>query len=139
MKGKTNKPTHWCGAVVISQRFVLTAAHCLVGFSKSAYLVVAGDYRVDEAEGTEQVALIEDFYLHEDFRKVQKMNNDIALVKLKGNGFTITDDVQPICLPDTDVDYETPLNCTISGFGSTKSGKACEYRRFGRRRLHSES
>lgn len=86
---------------------------------------MAGDYRVDEPEGTEQIALIEDFYLHEDFRKVQKMNNDIALVKLKGNGFSITPDVQPICLPDSDTPYHSDMNCTISGFGSTKTGKAC--------------
>lgn len=130
MKGKS-KPTHWCGAVVISQRFVLTAAHCLQGFSKGAYIVVAGDYHVDEDEGSEQVALIEDFFLHEDFRKGQKMNNDIALVKLKGNGFRITDDVQPICLPDSTTPYRNDMNCTISGFGSTKSGKACKWLKTG--------
>lgn len=110
--------------MVISQKFVLTAAHCLAGFAKGAYFVVAGDYNVDEEEGTEQQAYIEEFYVHEGFRVGQKMNNDIALIKLKGHGFTLTEDVQPICLPDEDLDYEKALNCTISGFGSVQSGKA---------------
>ncbi|KAF5286934.1 hypothetical protein FQR65_LT12393 [Abscondita terminalis] len=116
--------THWCGAVVITKKFILTAAHCLQGFSKGAYIVVAGDYNTDEDEGTEQEAYIEEFYIHEHFRRGQKMNNDIALIKLKGAGFTFTKDVQPICMPSTDILYEPGLNCTISGFGSIQSGKS---------------
>lgn len=30
------------------------------------------------------------------------------LVKLKGNGFTIADNVHPSCLPEADVDYDSP-------------------------------
>ncbi|RZC41899.1 neurotrypsin-like [Asbolus verrucosus] len=124
VKGKT-KAAHWCGAVIISEKFVLTAAHCLLGYSKGAYIVVAGDYNVDEDEGTEQEAYIEDFYIHEDFRQGHKMNNDIALIKLKGNGFRFNEDIQPICLPENNTRYEREdLNCTISGFGSIESGKS---------------
>ncbi|KAB0791740.1 hypothetical protein PPYR_03540 [Photinus pyralis] len=119
-----SKMTHWCGAIVISKKFILTAAHCLQGFSKGAYMVVAGDYNTDEDEGTEQEAFIEEFYIHEDFRKGQKMNNDVAIIKLKGDGFRLTRDVQPICMPDKDIVYETGLNCTISGFGTIQSGKS---------------
>lgn len=52
------------------------------------------------------------------------MNNDIALVRLKGKGFNITKDVQPVCLPPADSEYPVGLNCTISGFGSIESGKS---------------
>lgn len=110
--------------MVISQKFVLTAAHCLEGFSKGSYIVIAGDYHTDDEEGTEQEAYIEEFYIHEQFRKGQKMNNDIALIKLKGKGFIFTKDIQPICLPESDLKYEKGLNCTISGFGSIESGKS---------------
>lgn len=54
------------------------------------------------------------------------MNNDVALVRLKGNGFNITRDVQPICLPSADFSDEVGMNCTISGFGSVHSGRAGE-------------
>lgn len=123
VKGKT-KAAHWCGAVILSDKFVLTAAHCLAGYGKGAYIIVAGDYNVDEDEGTEQQAYIEDFYLHEKFREGHKMNNDIALVKLKGHGFYLNDNIQAICLPDANTSYETNQNCTISGFGSIESGKS---------------
>ncbi|KAK9711186.1 PAN domain [Popillia japonica] len=123
VKGPTSL-SHWCGAVVISAKFVLTAAHCLHGFTKGAYIVVAGDYDVNTEEGSEQQVYIDEFYIHEEFRKGTKMNNDIALIRLKGSGFNITRDVQPICLPDADFTDETGLNCTISGFGSVRSGRA---------------
>lgn len=127
VKGLAAKAAHWCGAIIISEKFVLTAAHCLVGYSKGSYIVVAGDYNVDRSEGTEQEAYIEDFYTHQDFRKGHKMNNDVALIKLKGHGFRFNDDVQAICLPEEDALYEPNLNCTISGFGSVEFGKSGKY------------
>ncbi|CAH1962569.1 unnamed protein product [Acanthoscelides obtectus] len=122
-----DKTAHWCGAVIVGRRWVLTAAHCLQGYPKGSYVIAAGDYNVDEDEGTEQLRYIEEYFVHEEFRKGgHKMNNDIALVKLKGHGFEFTDDVQAICLPDTNTEYEMDLNCTISGYGSVKSGVAGE-------------
>lgn len=136
-----DKTAHWCGAVVIASKWVLTAAHCLEGYPKGAYVVVAGEYNVDETEGnlakheskyqsnlfsigSEQQAFIEEYYLHERFREGHKMGNDIAMILLKGNGFKLNQDIQPICLPDEDADYERELNCTISGFGSIENGRS---------------
>ncbi|KAL1502427.1 hypothetical protein ABEB36_007568 [Hypothenemus hampei] len=117
------KSAHWCGAVVIASKWVLTAAHCLEGFPKGAYVIVAGEYDIDENEGTEQQAYIEEYYIHEDFRKGHKMANDIAMVLLKGKGFKLTQDIQPICLPRENANYERDLNCTISGFGTIETGR----------------
>jgi len=51
------------------------------------------------------------------------MNNDIALVLLKGLGIPLGKDIMPICLPAEDAEYLPGLNCTISGFGSIETGK----------------
>ncbi|XP_076766671.1 uncharacterized protein LOC143433270 [Xylocopa sonorina] len=119
-----SRSNHWCGAVVLTPLHVLTAAHCLEGYKKGTYFVRAGDYNTEIEEGTEAEANIEDYYIHEDFRKGHRMNNDIALVLLKGRGISLGKDVMPICLPTEDTEYVAGLNCTISGFGSVETGQS---------------
>ncbi|XP_020710705.2 uncharacterized protein LOC105690556 isoform X4 [Athalia rosae] len=121
-----SRSSHWCGAVVISPLYVLTAAHCLEGYNKGMYFVRVGDYNTEIDDGTEVEVNIEDYYIHEDFRKGQRMNNDIALVKLKGRGIPLGRNVMPICLPPENIEYLPGLNCTISGWGSIESGKSVQ-------------
>lgn len=78
-------------------------------------------------EGTEVEANIEDYYVHEEFRKGHRMNNDIALVLLKGLGIPLGKDIMPICLPPENIEYSPGLNCTISGFGSIETGKTSKW------------
>ncbi|KAL0104423.1 hypothetical protein PUN28_017273 [Cardiocondyla obscurior] len=121
-----SRSSHWCGAVIISPLHVLTAAHCLEGYNKGTYFVRAGDYNTDISEGTEVEANIEDYYVHEEFRKGHRMNNDIALVLLKGLGIPLGKDIMPICLPPENAEYSPGFNCTISGFGSIEMGKTTQ-------------
>lgn len=55
------------------------------------------------------------------------MNNDLALVLLKGRGIPLGNHIMPICLPEEDTEYPPGLNCTISGFGSIETGKSSTY------------
>jgi HGF/MSP/plasminogen-like protein len=120
---KQAKSAHWCGAVLISRFHLLTAAHCLVGYPKGAYVIRMGDHLSDKLEDSEVEIYIENFYIHEDFRKGQHMNNDIAVVLLK-HPVRFTDHIQPVCLPSKDTVYEAGRNCTISGWGATMSGSS---------------
>ncbi|KAL9700500.1 hypothetical protein quinque_003941 [Culex quinquefasciatus] len=120
---RTGKSVHWCGAVLISKYHILTAAHCLIGFPKGAYMIRLGDYNTDALEQAEIDIFIEDWYIHEEFRVGHHMNNDIAVVLLK-TPIRFNNYVQPVCLPAKNQPYHEGANCMISGWGSTQSGSS---------------
>ncbi|XP_063217165.1 uncharacterized protein LOC134527975 isoform X2 [Bacillus rossius redtenbacheri] len=124
-----SKSAHWCGAVIVSPLHVLTAAHCLTDYSKEHYFVRVADHDTEAHEGTEQEANIEEIYFHEKFNKGSRLNNDIALVRLKGRGVMLGGDARPICLPSPNVRYTPGLNCTVSGWGQTKASISGHSRR----------
>ncbi|XP_030380373.1 uncharacterized protein LOC115628426 [Scaptodrosophila lebanonensis] len=120
-RGRAGVSSHWCGAVLISKRHLLTAAHCVYGHPKGAYFVRLGDHYANIAESSEVDSFIERWYVHEKFRDQTHMNNDIAVVVLK-SPVKFSDYIQPICLPDRGAYHQANRNCTISGWGSIKSG-----------------
>ena len=43
------KSFHWCGAVLISEFYVLTVAHCMEDYPKDVYRVRIGDWDMQVA------------------------------------------------------------------------------------------
>lgn len=125
-RGRGGISSHWCGAVIISKKLILTAAHCLAGYPKGSYFIRVGDHYANIAEASEVDSNIENWYIHEKFREDKHMNNDIALILLK-TALRFNDYVQPICLPEKGAQLEAGRSCTISGWGSIKSGTSSKY------------
>lgn len=84
-----------CGASLISDRFLLTAAHCTSYQGKQPDIVILGTQNIEDIEGALQVDISE-IILHAQYR-VSSYYHDIALIKLTKR-VEFTDYIQPACL-----------------------------------------
>ncbi|KAH9512862.1 Neurotrypsin [Bulinus truncatus] len=115
---------HWCGAVIISEYWLLSAAHCFYGKSKKVFKMIVGDHHKKSKDRGEQVFDVEELINHELY-DAGTIDYDIALIKVKaidGHGVQFNDYVQPACLPDKSTPYSTNLNCDVSGWGDSGDG-----------------
>ncbi|XP_076317919.1 neurotrypsin-like isoform X2 [Tachypleus tridentatus] len=113
---------HWCGGVIITDYFVLSAAHCLEKYQQSDYLIRVGEFNNKEVDKYEEDFEIAEMKIHEDFNKGTYLNNDIVLIRIKpknGRGIHFNSHVKPVCLPTYNIHYHPGTKCIISGWGTT--------------------
>ncbi|XP_030310831.1 enteropeptidase [Calypte anna] len=108
-----------CGASLVSDEWLVTAAHCVYGrqLKPSQWKAVLGLY--DQSDMTQLPTVfqkIDKIVTNPHYMKHTK-DSDIALMHLQYK-VQYTDYIQPICLPEKNQQFLPGINCSIAGWGS---------------------
>lgn len=107
----------FCGATLISDTHVITAAHCVDKFKSADLRVRVGEYSFEhEGETADETFKVASMKIHKDWQD-KTFENDIAILKLDGTA-TRSASVSPICLPSAHEQF-TDKRARVIGWGAT--------------------
>ncbi|XP_045615427.1 venom protease [Procambarus clarkii] len=116
----------YCGATLVTDRHLVTAAHCVQRVRSGYVRIMLGSYNKSNTdEEWRQERKIGKSFPHPDFER-RSYNNDIAVIELD-IPVTITKYVRPVCLPTTTNKTYEGILATVPGWGrQSESGDPSE-------------
>ncbi|XP_061397861.1 trypsin-1-like [Musca vetustissima] len=109
------KGRHHCGGSIISETFVVTAAHCTIGQNPAAMKVIVGT--TDLQAGSGKSVNVAQFIIHPQYNS-QSQDYDMSLIKLAEPLQLGSSAVDKIELAASDANFAADTLATISGFGA---------------------
>ncbi|XP_077287856.1 trypsin-1-like [Arctopsyche grandis] len=132
----TNPLSYRCGGSIVSDKAILTAAHCVTTsegdkLPRNALLAMAGKYNLNKRDKSVQELRLSSVILPDGFDR-NNLRNDIAILRLRTR-IIFNQYVQPICLwTDYDIsrnvskNHAYGLNGTIVGWGLNENDTASQ-------------
>ncbi|XP_023854401.1 granzyme B(G,H)-like [Salvelinus namaycush] len=113
---ETEKREHICGGFLVSDNFVMTAAHCYT--SGVQLTVVVGVHNIKKWEHSAQRIGVKSYYINDYNPETHK--NDIMLLELK-TPTPRRSSVKPIPVAKKDLHIKAGAICNVAGWGATET------------------
>ncbi|XP_038610491.1 brain-specific serine protease 4 [Tachyglossus aculeatus] len=114
--------THHCAGSLLTDRWIVTAAHCFKGSPDLSLLTVLLGAWTLSTPGPQALRLpVAEVRPHPIYAWKEGAPGDIALVRLASPA-PFSEHILPICLPEASVPFPPETLCWIAGWGSIRDG-----------------
>jgi len=107
----------YCGATLVTNEHLVTAAHCISGINKSRVEIVLGSYnKSDTTEPSREERKVGEWWPHPDFNR-RTFNNDIGIIRLNRK-VDFDRFIRPVCIAEANArsDYVDEYGI-VTGWG----------------------
>ncbi|XP_059920240.1 suppressor of tumorigenicity 14 protein homolog [Gadus macrocephalus] len=115
---------HTCGASIISDRWLLSAAHCFKTISPENHMASSWQTYSGMQDQTKQAGVerrgLKTIVSHPDYNPMT-YDYDIALLELS-EPLTFSNTIHPVCLPAPSHVFPAGLPCWVTGWGTLREG-----------------